>query len=128
MLSWQQQFFKIFHAPSTGLISELEFSRIFFKLKVIFHKRKQHVHHSSKYLFRHAHEVCKAREHGTEGSQHIKSSGEEGGGISFFHSLFLPLNFYFLKSCTIARLPDGSILFLAKSRTEKFFTQKAQKL
>lgn len=98
------------------------------QIKVIFHKRKQHVHHSSKYLFRHAHEVCKAWEHGTEGSQHIKSSGEEGGGISFFHSLSLPLNFYFLKSCTIARLPVGSILFLAKSRTEKVFTQKAQKL
>lgn len=36
VLSWQQQFFKIFHAPSTGLISELEFSRIFFKLKLFF--------------------------------------------------------------------------------------------
>ena len=29
------------------------------QIKVIFHKRKQHVHHSSKYLFRHAHEVYK---------------------------------------------------------------------
>lgn len=48
------------------------------QIKVIFHKRKQHVHHSSKYLFRHAHEVCKAWEHGTEGSQHIKSSRGKG--------------------------------------------------
>ena len=48
------------------------------QIKVIFHKRIQHVHHSSKYLFRHAHEVCKAWEHGTEGSQHIKSSRGKG--------------------------------------------------
>lgn len=53
------------------------------QIKVIFHKRKQHVHHSSKYLFRHAHEVYKGWEHGTEGSQHIKSSGEEGGEFPF---------------------------------------------
>lgn len=31
-------------------------------LKVIYHERKQHVHHSSKFSFRHAHEVCAKRE------------------------------------------------------------------
>lgn len=32
------------------------------QIKVIFHKRKQHVHHSSKFSFRPAHKVCAKRE------------------------------------------------------------------